>query len=170
MKEILLPKMYKKDIYNINYNLLKEKGIKYLLIDIDNTIADSKMKYPTKETIDLFNHLQKDGFELILFSNALPLRANKFKKALNVECIPMSCKPNKRKYIKLMNSKNIKPNQIACIGDQLYTDIKGANKCNLYSILVDKISNNEHLITRLNRLKENKIYDNYLKRGEYYEK
>lgn len=170
MNELLLPKMYKKDIYDINYNLLKEKGIKFLLFDIDNTIADSKMKLPTNEAIILFNHLQKLGFELILFTNALPLRANRFKNALNIECIPMACKPNKRNYIKLMNNKNIKANEIACIGDQLYTDIKGANKCNLYSILVDKISNNEHLITKINRLKENKIYNKYLKRGEYYEK
>lgn len=169
MNEILLPKMYKKDIYNINYKLLKEKGIKYLLFDIDNTLADSKMHEPTKETIKLFKDLQKQGFELILFTNALPFRANKFKNALNVECIPMARKPYKTNYLKLIKNKNIKPKEIACIGDQLYTDIKGANNCNLYSILVDKISNNEHLVTKLNRLKENKIYKNQLKRGEYYE-
>ena len=103
MNEILLPKMYKKDIYNINYNLLKEKGIKYLLFDIDNTIADSTMNIPSKETIKLFEKLKKQGFELILFTNALPLRANKFKKAFNIECIPIACKPHKFNYQKLMN-------------------------------------------------------------------
>ena len=103
MNEILLPKMYKKDIYEINYKLLKEKGIKYLLFDIDNTIADSKMHKPTNKTIELFEYLQKEGFVLILFTNALPFRANKFKKALNIDCVPIARKPSSTNYIKLIN-------------------------------------------------------------------
>lgn len=61
--------------------------------------------------------------------------------------------------------------QIAAIGDQLYTDIKGANKLDITSILVDPISKNEFIITKLNRLKENRLINKskIITRGEYYE-
>ena len=72
-------------------------------------------------------------------------------------------------YLKLIKKHNLNPQKIACIGDQIYTDIKGANRLNLLSILVDPISKKEHILTKINRLKERKIYKEYLKRGEDYE-
>lgn len=169
MKE-LLPKIYKKDVYSINYELLKEKGIKYLFFDMDNTLIDNTTTEPSKELLKLLNKLKKMDFKIIIISNALPRRLHKFISHIEVlEAIYFAAKPLKKNYIKLMNKYNIKDKEIACIGDQIYTDIKGANNMNLLSILVDPISPKEHIITKINRIKERKIYKHYLKRGEYYE-
>ena len=166
----LLPKIYKKDIYNINYKLLKKKGCNSLFFDMDNTLIDYSKKEPTKEIIQLFKELETDGFKIFILSNSLPKRLNKFTSMIRItDSISFACKPSKKAYIKLINKHKLNPNKIACIGDQIYTDIKGANKLNLLSILVDPISNKEHILTKLNRIKEQKIYKKYIKRGEYYE-
>ncbi|MGN1338249.1 MAG: YqeG family HAD IIIA-type phosphatase [Candidatus Coprovivens sp.] len=169
MKE-LLPKIYKKDVYDINYESLKEKGIKYLFFDMDNTLIDNTTTIPSKKLLSLINKLNKMDFKLIIISNALPGRLRKFISHIKVlDSIYFAAKPLKKNYLKLIDKHKIKKEEIACIGDQIFTDIKGANKLNLLSILVDPISKKEHIITKFNRLKERKIYKHYLKRGEYYE-
>lgn len=171
MINIYKPTIYAKNIYEINYDLLQQKNINYLLFDIDNTLADSKTKYPPKEVIILFNALKEKGFTILLITNALPSRAKRFAKILNVKSYYLSFKPLSRNYNKILNYLNVKPNKIAAIGDQLLTDIKGANKQQITSILIDTISSKESILTKLNRLKEKRIIKKYqlLKRGEYYE-
>ncbi len=164
------PLMYYKDIYNINYKLLKKRQIKFLLFDIDNTILPVDKKEPSKELISLIQELKKD-FHIIIISNALPHRVKYIKNTLQIDGYSFSLKPFTINYRKIMRKYNATPKQIAAIGDQLYTDIKAANKLTITSILVDPISKNEFIITRLNRLKENKLINKtkIITRGEYYE-
>lgn len=166
----LLPKIYKKDVFSINYKLLKEKGYNSLFFDMDNTLIEYTTTDPSKKLIDLFKTLNKEGFKIFVLSNSLPKRLNKFVSKIDItDSVFFACKPSKRKYLELIKKHNLNPNKIACIGDQLYTDIKGANNLDMLSILVDPISEQEHLLTKINRIKERKIYKEYLKRGEYYE-
>ena len=58
MNKLLKPTLYYKDLYNINYKKLKENNIQYLLLDIDNTIGDSKERYPSKKAIKFIKELQ----------------------------------------------------------------------------------------------------------------
>jgi HAD superfamily phosphatase (TIGR01668 family) len=174
MKKLLIPDMYYKDIYSINYKLLKEKNIKCLLFDLDNTISPEFIKKPTKEMILHFQKLDEMGFKVIIISNALKRRVKPFKEILNVDASHTSCKPLSFKYKKIMKIYNYNPEQIAAIGDQIYTDIKGANKINITSILVNPLSPRESIFTKINRLKENKLFKKLSKqkiliKGEYYE-
>ena len=170
MKKELIPNRYYQNIYSINYKLLKKENIKYLLFDLDNTIGDNREKIPSKKAIELFNTIKKD-FIPIIITNALPNRSKKYAKALDVDVYYLSSKPRKRNYLKIMNKYNIDPKQIACIGDQIYTDIKGSNKLEILSILLDPISKYESIFTKPNRLKEKLfIYKKgIIKKGEYYE-
>ena len=66
-------------------------------------------------------------------------------------------------FIKVMNLKN---ENIAAVGDQLFTDVIGANRCKMFSILVDPIEEKDIWITRLKRPVEKKIINKYLKKVE----
>ncbi len=171
MNKFLKPTIYTKDIFSINYNKLKEQNINVLLFDIDNTIAKPKEKTPSKKVIELFKTLQKDGFEIFIISNALKRRATVFGGVLRTKAYYFSAKPLKRQYKRIIRENNISPSSIAAIGDQLYTDIKGANKMNITSILVNPLSKQESIITKINRLKENKVINKYkiIEKGVYYE-
>lgn len=164
------PNSYYKDIFSINYEKLKESNTKYLLFDLDNTIADNRDKYPSNEVLELFNKLKKD-FKIILISNGLKHRVKRFGESLDIKYYYFSCKPYKHTYNKIIIDNNINIEEMVCIGDQIYTDIIGANRLNIKSILVDRISNFESLLTYINRLRENRLIRKYkvFKRGNYYE-
>ena len=66
--EKFYPDVYQKSIYTINYEKLKENGIKCLLFDLDNTCVPYVDKLPSKKLKNLFEDLQDLGFKIIIFS------------------------------------------------------------------------------------------------------
>ncbi len=159
-----VPDMYFENIYVIDYKKLKSIGIKCLLFDLDNTISSYESTEPDKKLKELFYTLQKD-FKLVIISNNKKERVRPFKEKLNVDSSYSSMKPLKKKYLKIMDIYNFKDTQIASIGDQLITDIYGANRVGITSILVNPISPNEPLRTRINRSIERKIIRKLNKSG-----
>lgn len=171
MENNLKPKIYAKDIFSIDYTKLKEKDITTILFDIDNTIATTIEQYPNEKVINLFNKLKRDGFNIFIITNALKTRAMRFGNKLNTKTYYFSAKPLKKQYLKIIKEHHLNPENIAAIGDQIYTDIKGANNLNITSILVDQISKKESIITKINRLKENNLIKKtkIIEKGKYYE-
>lgn len=171
--DLFIPDMYQKSIYTIPYKKLKKRGIKCLLFDLDNTLIPYTMDVPTKEVKDLFLKLEED-FKVIIMSNSGKTRLTPFKEQLNVDVAFSSCKPLKKKYKKIMKIYNYKDTEIAAIGDQLVTDIFGANRNKITSILINPIGETEPVTTKFNRMIERQIYKRLLKKGllekgKYYE-
>lgn len=168
-----VPDMYQKSIYDIDYKKLKKRGIKCLLFDLDNTIAPYSEDVPSQDVKELF-HLLESSFKVIIISNSPKKRLTPFKEILNVDTAYSSRKPFKKKYLKIMKIYGFKPDEIACIGDQLITDIYGANRNDFVSILVNSISTKEPFFTRFNRFWERFILKHFakkgiLEKGKYYE-
>lgn len=169
-----IPDMYLKSIYDIDYENLKSRGIKCILFDLDNTIAPVNVPVPDKDIKDLFSDLTLLGFKVIILSNSSKSRVEPFKEKLNVDSSFYSMKPMKKKYKKIANIYGFKDNEIACVGDQLLTDVLGANRMGFLSILVNPISTIDLIGTKINRVFERQIFK-YLenrglfKVGEYYE-
>ncbi len=169
-----IPDMYVKSIFEINFKSLKKRGIKCILFDLDNTIAPLHIPVPDKELKDLFADLEILKIKAIILSNAGKGRVEPFKEKLNVDSSYHSQKPFKKKYKKIMDIYGFKDNEIACIGDQLLTDIYGANRMGFLSILVNPISHEDYLPTKINRFFEQKLFAILEKRGlfkigDYYE-
>ena len=88
-------------------------------------------------------------------------KAEKMSKKLGVPYIYFAKKPfkfgfNRAKKIVQENSENI-----AVIGDQILTDVLGANRSHMYSILVEPLAENDIFVTRFNRLIERQILKKY---------
>ena len=169
-----VPDIYQKSIYDIDYKKLKKNGIKCLIFDLNNTIAPVNIKKPTKKQKDLFEMLKDLKFKLLIISNSPKKRVEPFKDILGVDSAYLSWKPLNKKYKKVLKIYKFKNEQIACIGDQLFTDIWGANKMKFLSILVNPIGTTDYALTRINRIIEPFVYNklekkDLLKRGRYYE-
>lgn len=173
MIDLFIPDVYAQSIYTINYNKLKKNGIKCLLIDLDNTIAPYKVNEPDVAVKELFHKLEAD-FKVIIMSNSGKNRLRPFKEKLNVDCSFSSKKPLKGKYEKILNMYKFNIGEVACIGDQLMTDILGANRMGLTSILVNRVAKYEFFPTKVNRFFERFVLKklskkNILVSGEYYD-
>ncbi len=171
--DIFIPDVYQKSIYTINYKKLKKNGIKCLLFDLDNTIAPYKVNEPDVKVKELFARLESD-FKVIIISNSPKNRIRPFKEKLNVDCAYSSRKPFKTKYKKILEIYNFNIDEVACIGDQLLTDILGANRMGFTSILVNRVAKYETIFTKFNRFFEKFILKNLAKKnllvsGEYYD-
>ena len=151
MKRII-PDMYKKNIYEINYEKLKKIGKKYLFFDLDNTIISYLQNKPTKENKILFDKLKKMGFEVFIFSNSPSNRLEPFEKELNVKAFSGSMKPLKKGYKKVLNMYD--KDKCVFIGDQIMTDVIGAKRNGLYVIFIDRINNKEPIYTKFWRFFE----------------
>ena len=159
------PDMYVKDILSINYKKLKEKGIKALFFDFDNTLIEMGNYTLNEKYEKLIENLKKD-FKVMIVSNSI--HASKLEKVCskyNLSYVGVSFKPFSFGFKKAEKLVGFKEEEICMIGDQLLTDIKGGIKMNYFTILIDPINDNEHILTKINRYRENKIF----KRGKYYE-
>ena len=123
---------------------------------------------------DFFHYLEEIGLKAIILSNASKKRVTPFKEKCNVDSSYYSHKPFKKKYKRILEIYHFKDTEVACVGDQLLTDIFGANRLGFTSILVNPISKIDHLPTKINRFLENRIYHSLkrkglFERGIYYE-
>ena len=174
MVEKYMPDIYQKSIYYINYDKLYKKGVRCIIFDLDNTIAPPGVKKATKRVKKLFDELKDKGFKVIIMSNSTKGRIEPFKTYLNVDACAFSLKPSKNKYQRIMDKFKYKSTEVAAVGDQLLTDIYGANKLDITSILVNPLTSHDYSITIFNRIAEKFIYrrlstkDIFVK-GKYYE-
>ena len=169
-----IPDSYQKSIYHINYDKLKEDGIKCLLFDLDNTCVPFKDKEPNKKLIDLFNDLKDMDFKVVIFSNATKKRILPFKNGLGVDCSAKSKKPNTKKLLSVLKTLGYTLDNTAIIGDQLYTDILCGNRVGIKTILVNPMSKDDLLFTKFFRILEKGKFKKFKKmgiltKGKYYE-
>lgn len=169
----LVPNMYQKSIYTINYDKLKKNKIKCLLFDLDNTCAGYRDKGPSKELKELFTTLTKMGFKVIIFSNSKAKKLAPYS-ILNVVLHPSSKKPFKKNFQKLLNKYHYQKKDVCIIGDQLFTDILGGNSVGIKTCLVDPLTPYDFVFTKIFRASEQIAFKslakkNILIKGEYYE-
>ena len=167
------PKMYKKSIFDIDYNLLKNKGITCLVFDLDNTLGMMEHKKCPRKVKQLIVKLKED-FLILICSNNMKRRTKPYLEDLGVGGVSWSMKPSIYALKKIKRNYNLTKKETCLIGDQIVTDIVAGNRCHITTVLVDPMGNKELKITGINRKLEDKIIRMYQKRGmfergKYYE-
>jgi len=161
MAYLFYPNVYIKSIYDIDTKLLMNKEINNIIIDIDNTLSKWGSKEPEPSECNWIKKIRGEGFNICILSNSSNSRIKKYCSNLDVLYIKNVRKPFKKSFIRAMNL--LKSNKIntCVIGDQIFTDILGGNKCGMFTILVQPLDKNEFLFTRLMRSIERRIIGKY---------
>ncbi len=148
-------------IYDLDPVLLKEKGIKGILFDIDNTLEEYAAKEPGEKSIALIRCLGEQGFRIGILSNASHKRAERFLNGFpktdypEVLMVSKAGKPLRSGFHRLIDEMGIKPREAVMVGDQLYTDIWGGNRSGCYTVLVKPINKSiEPVFVRFKRFIE----------------
>ena len=145
-----IPNKYYSSIDKIDYEQLKNKNIKVLIFDLDNTLIDYDIKVIPNETIYFLKELEKD-FKVVILSNSKKKRVG-LAVGSNFKYFSFAKKPLKFGFKKVKKHFNLEKEEIAIIGDQLVTDILGGNRFGIKTILVDPIDKNtEKISTKINR-------------------
>ncbi len=160
------PNMYKKNIFEIDYNKLKEQGITCLIFDLDNTLGLIEHEKCPLKTKKLLKELQKD-FLILISSNNTKKRIAPYLKDLGIGGVAFSLKPSTKGLRKIKKHYNLNKKEMVMIGDQIVTDILSGNRYKIMTILVDPLGEKDLRITGLNRKIEARIIKYYKKRGMF---
>lgn len=158
----LYPNLYLKKVEDITIETLIRNKIKLLILDVDNTLIDY-YKNLSEEIINWAKEMRGQGIKLYILSNTN--NENKVKEVaekLKIQYKHFAMKPFKTGFKYVQQQTNIKPENIAVVGDQIFTDILGGNRCKMFTILVDPIDDEkDYWYTSWKRPIENKIKKNY---------
>lgn len=163
---ILYPDFYCKNIKDVDIKMLKENNIKGIILDVDNTLIDldHNLLEGAEEWCD---NLKKQNIKFCILSNSNKKeKVKKVSKILDIPYIYFGTKPLKRGFKKASETLKLPYKELAIIGDQIFTDIIGGNRCKMYTILVEPISTREIFITYIKRGLENKIIKQYKKKHQ----
>ena len=150
MFDRFFPDRYVASTYVIDFEKLYEEGYRGLIFDIDNTLVPHGAPADAR-AIALFDRLKKIGFKCCLISNNQEPRVKMFNEPIQVDYVYNAHKPSTKNYRKAMEIMGTDETNSVFIGDQLFTDVWGANRTGLYSILVKPINPKEEIQIVLKR-------------------
>tara|TARA_Y100000589_G_C26642943_1_gene422796 strand:- start:32 stop:529 length:498 start_codon:yes stop_codon:yes gene_type:complete len=129
-------------IYNVSHSKLSKLGITCLLIDVDGTLLSrSSNIIPTKVKNWIFK--SKEIFDLYLISNnPSEKRIRKIGMELGVNYKYRALKPRIKKTLEVINNLNKNKENIAIIGDRIFTDIIVGNRCEIKTVLIQRLNKN----------------------------
>lgn len=162
MFKSLYPDKYLKSTYEINFEQLYEQGFRGILFDIDNTLVPHGAPADAR-AIKLFQKLHTMGFKTCLISNNKEPRVKSFCEQVGSLYIYKAGKPLPKGYLEGIRRMGTKTENTLFVGDQIFTDVLGAKRANLYTIMVSPIHSKEEIQIVLKRYLEKIVLHFYFR-------
>lgn len=158
---ILYPNAHFNNVREIEIEFLRKNNINALILDVDNTLIDFD-KNLMPETVEWANNLKAEGIKLYILSNSNKKEKVKtVSEKLNIEYEYFGKKPLKTGFKRVQKKLGEKSENIGVVGDQIFTDVLGGNRCKMFTILVEPIAQKDIWVTMLKRPIENAIKNKY---------
>lgn len=174
MLKLFTPDYYIHSYCALRPAYLKEHGIRLLVCDIDNTLVAHDIASPDEAVICFLTSIKEAGISIVFISNNVEERVAKFAQGLDIPYYPFALKPLPKTYWKMLKEQHVDKKQVAVLGDQLLTDILGANVMGLHTVLTAPVVERDLACTKVNRKIENIVFallkkSKRLIKGEYHE-
>ena len=158
--KLITPNETANSLQAINLYNITSKGIKLLLLDIDNTIIPRGDKETTGEILLWLKKAKSLGLKTCLMSNNTKKHFPYLEQYVD-DYATFSKKPFKVNYKRLLNKFDAKPSEAAMIGDQIFTDILGANRMGIYTILTRRQRNYGKFMRKILHWVEDKLWEKF---------
>lgn len=156
---MLRPKAQLESVLQLSPEWFKSRGLKAVLLDLDNTLVPyGDRGEPPTPLLEWLSQLKGAGLQAFLVSNAKRSRVRYWSECLGLPGLGLAAKPWLG-FRRALRRWNLKPAQVAVVGDQLFTDILGGNLIGAHTVLVAPISKRELGYTRLVRRLERWVLD-----------
>lgn len=147
------PGGYYDSTYEIDFEELAKQGLKGIIFDIDNTLVFHGAPADDR-AVKLFDKLHALGLKTCLISNNKEPRVSPFAKEVSSPYVYDAHKPSTRNYIKAMEIMGTTKDTTLFVGDQLFTDVYGANRTGIKTFLVKPLNKKEEIQIVLKRYLE----------------
>lgn len=156
------PDEYLDSTYEIDFEAFYEKGMRGVIFDIDNTLVPHGAP-ADKRALLLFERLREIGYQTMLLSNNKEPRVQSFAEEVQTAYLCKAGKPKRAGYLQAMERMGTTRESTLFVGDQLFTDVWGARRSGIYSVLVKPIHPKEEIQIVLKRYLERVVLHFYLK-------
>lgn len=151
---IFKPTYALRSITEITPAALKKRGVKALILDVDNTLTTHNNPAPAEGVPEWIEEMKSAGIKLLIVSNNNAERVTPFAEMLGLHFVPNGAKPLPMGFLRAVKELGVPKNRIAAVGDQIFTDILGANLAGVRSIFVYPIEPETSLPFRFKRTVE----------------
>lgn len=148
------PTVALKSILSIDKELLEKYSIKGLILDVDNTLTTHNNPNPADGVMDWIDEMKKSGIKLCIVSNNKYARVKPFAEMLDIPFIASGAKPFATGNNKAVELMKLPKENIAAVGDQLFTDIWGGHSAKIKTIYVCPIEFEKNFFFKCKRLLE----------------
>lgn len=165
MLQALCPDEAHSRLVDIDLEGLLQKGIRALILDLDNTLVKWHEAEVSAEVDHWVDQAKARGFKLCIASNALPERVKLIAGRLGIPYVSGALKPRRTPFRKALMRMDVISQETAVVGDQIFTDVLGGNRLGLYTILTRPLSRKEFPTTRMLRGLENWVIRKLIQEG-----
>ena len=133
----MLPRYSFREITDVSPRLIMELGVRFLMLDLDNTLASYSEHSPADNVAQWVAEMKNCGIKLFIVSNSVRKgRVETFADALGIGYIKGASKPSPKVILRTINEAGFLVSESALVGDQIFTDTIAANCAGAVSILV----------------------------------
>ena len=163
MNKSLHPTIYLSSFRDVTPELLQKHGITGLLCDLDETLVGHNQQEINDELIKWLETMSEHDIPVCIISNNTQSRTSQFARRIGVPYICMAMKPFAFRILRGADVINKSREEVALVGDQLFTDIKAARNAGIKSILVDPMGNQSMWYVKMKRRREAKYKKGFKK-------
>ena len=132
------PHVFLPDVTHITPELLRKMGVSALLLDIDGTLMQTRDAMPRQAVLDWMEAMQRGGITLYILSNNKHFdRVKAFAEKVGLPWQHLAKKPGRKGFYEAAKRLKMRPEQLAMVGDQTFTDMWGARRFGCKGILVE---------------------------------
>lgn len=165
MLKQFLPNQHANNVLEIQPSLLKSKGIKGIITDLDNTLVAWDNPDATPELQVWLKAVRDAGIKVTIVSNNGEARVKAFSDPIQTPFIYKARKPMTRAFKRAIKDMGLQREEVVVIGDQLLTDVLGGNRLGAHTILVVPVAKNDAWTTKFNRSMERVILSIMKRKG-----
>jgi len=158
---LLAPKVWVSSVADITPDYLRTHGIRGLILDLDETLVTAISHTAADRVRDWITDLRSEFQLYIVSNNNSGQRVKRVADDLDLPCLHQALKPRRKGFRRALAAMNLQPNEVAIVGDQLFTDVLGGNRLGAHPILVTPLSPETRAWRKAMRLVEGMFIHQY---------
>ncbi len=162
---LLTPEYLFRDVTAIAPDFLLSKGVRALVLDVDNTLTAHGSQKLAPEVAAWLETMKKAGIQLMIASNNTRKRVEPFAARIGLDFVSMSCKPFTFGLSRARRKFGVRRDQMAIVGDQLFTDRLAGSIFGITAFVVEPCGKELNWGVKFKRILEKPFMDRYYKRG-----
>ncbi|OCR01259.1 hydrolase [Oscillatoriales cyanobacterium USR001] len=135
-------------VVNLTPHILEENQIRGLVLDVDETLVPITAANVSTELIEWVETIKPVVTIWLVSNNLSQPRISRIAESLSLPYITGAVKPSRRKLRRAVEAMNLPVEEVAMVGDRLFTDVLAGNRLGMFTILVEPMVNDGQVVRK----------------------